>query len=91
MKNKVIEQYEQDENMMIQLFAQWCINHEVDPFALYQTAYPEQATNEALAKAVEETEINAVAVDTQTVIQVLQLFGNDHLAYVVSEISIKMK
>lgn len=90
MKNKVIEQYEQDENMMIQLFAQWCVNHDLDPFALYQTAYPEQTTNEALTTAVEETEKNALEVDTQTVIQVLQLFGNDHLAYVVSEISVKM-
>ena len=91
MKNNVIEQYEQDENIMIQLYAQWCINHDLDSFALYQTAYPDQKTNDALASAIEETEKNALEVDTETVIQVLQLFGNDHLAFVVSEIASKLK
>ncbi|WP_277585339.1 hypothetical protein [Psychrobacillus antarcticus] len=85
MKNRVIEQYEADENMMIQIFTQWCANHDIDPIVLYTKAYPNQAPNEVLNDLEETTEKNATDVDTQTVLYVLQLFGNDDLAYEVSE------
>ena len=87
MKNRVIEQYEADENMMIQIYVQWCANHDIDPIELYAKAYPNQASNEVLIDLKETTEKNATDVDTQTVLYVLQLFGNDDLAFEVSEVA----
>lgn len=85
MKNKVIEQYEADENMMIQIYVQWCINHDINPLELYNRAYPNQASNNVILELMETTEKNSTIIDTDTVLNVLQLFGNDDLAYVVSE------
>lgn len=85
MKNKVIEQYEADENMMIQIYVQWCINHDINPLVLYNRAYPNQASNNVILELMETTEKNSTIIDTGTVLDVLQLFGNDDLAYVVSE------
>lgn len=85
MKNKVIEQYEADENMMIQIYVQWCTNHDINPIELYGKAYPNQTSNEVLIEVMENTEKNALDVDTQSVLYVLQLFGNDDLAFEVSE------
>ncbi|MEK3953444.1 hypothetical protein SAMN05421670_0857 [Psychrobacillus psychrotolerans] len=85
MKNKVIEQYEADENMMIQIYVQWCINHDINPLELYNRAYPNQASNNVILELMETTEKNSTIIDTGTVLDVLQLFGNDDLAYVVSE------
>ncbi|WP_411748015.1 hypothetical protein [Psychrobacillus psychrotolerans] len=85
MKNKVIEQYEADENMMIQIYVQWCINHDINPLELYYRAYPNQASNNVILELMETTEKNSTIIDTGTVLDVLQLFGNDDLAYVVSE------
>ncbi|MEW9675128.1 hypothetical protein ABRT01_02915 [Lentibacillus sp. L22] len=82
---KVIENYENAENMMILVFAQWCINHDLHPMKLYQRAYPTQSANQALAAALEHTVPKAESeeISDQTVLQVLQLFGNNDLAYVV--------
>lgn len=85
MKNKVIEQYEADENMMIQIYVQWCVNHDINPLELYNRAYPNQASNNVILELMETTEKNSTIIDTGTVLYVLQLFGNDDLAYVVSE------
>lgn len=85
MENKVIEQYEADENMMIQIYVQWCINHDINPLELYNRAYPNQASNNVILELMETTEKNSTIIDTDTVLNVLQLFGNDDLAYVVSE------
>lgn len=91
MKNKVIEQYEADENMMIQIYAQWCANHDIDPIKLYEKAYPSQIANELLIGIKKSTEKDALDVDTETVLNVLQLFGNDDLAYEVSKIANSFK
>lgn len=85
MKNKVIEQYQEDENIMIHLFTQWCANHDLNAQTLYENAYPSQLANAALLKAMEETEKDLIEVDTGTVLEVLQLFGNEELAFVVSK------
>src|SRR5690625_6111385 len=52
---RVIENYQKDEQMMILIFAQWCVNNEVDANALYKRAYPEQASNQLLANIFKET------------------------------------
>lgn len=83
----IIKKYQQDENTMIQLFVHWCLNHNLDPLALYQRAYPGQAKNEALALASEEAaaEPEDIEIDHATILEILQMFGNDDLAFVVAE------
>ncbi len=46
----MIENYQNDEKMMILIFAQWCINHDLDPKEMYKRAYPAQGENHALSK-----------------------------------------
>ncbi|WP_313890856.1 hypothetical protein [Psychrobacillus sp.] len=85
MQDKVIEQYQEDENIMIHLFTQWCANHDLNAQILYEEAYPSQLKNTMLLKAMEDTEKDLIEVDTGTVLEVLQLFGNEDLAFVVSK------
>ncbi|RBW71188.1 hypothetical protein [Bacillus taeanensis] len=86
-EEKVIQNYQQDENMMILVFAQWCINNELDPLETYKKAYPDQGNNLALHKTLELTvpKEEAGEIADQTVLGVLSLFGNDDLAFVVSQ------
>lgn len=81
----IILKYQEDEQIMIQLFVQWCQNREVDPFTLYQKAYPSQTVNEAMKAVIDNNEQVDLEIDSSTLIEVLQLFGNDDLAFVVSE------
>lgn len=85
---QVIKQYEQDEAMMIFIFAQWCVNHEIDAVKLYEKAYPDQPKNKALYEAHSNTvpKDEAESISTGVVQHVLQLFGNDDLAFAVQEI-----
>ncbi|KUP06374.1 hypothetical protein Q75_07460 [Bacillus coahuilensis p1.1.43] len=85
LEQKIIENYQKDENMMILIFAQWCTNHSLNPTKLYQLAYPFQEThslNQAISLTVPKEEAGHIATDT--VINVLSLFGNDELAEIVS-------
>lgn len=84
-EEQIIEKYQNDEKMMILIFAQWCINHELDPVKLYQMAYPGQMKNHALEEAMELTvpKNESEDIPNETVLNVLQLFGNDDLAFVV--------
>lgn len=82
----IIEQYQQNEKQMILLFAQWCINHGLDPEELYKRAYPGQHKNPVLTEALEQTmPKDTVHIPDDTVLEALSLFGNDDLAFVVSE------
>ena len=87
LEQKIIEQYQKDEAMMVVVFAQWCINHDLDPKEMYKKAYPNQLQNDALVDALELTvsKQEADEIADQTVLNVLQLFGNDDLAYIVQE------
>ncbi|MGD7008208.1 hypothetical protein [Metabacillus sp. 84] len=86
-ENQIIQNYQKDEKMMILVFAQWCINHGLDPESLYQSAYPGQQKNQALREALELTvskeEAGPIADDT--LLGVLSLFGNEDLAFAVTE------
>ncbi|MFP7495028.1 hypothetical protein SFC66_14725 [Terribacillus saccharophilus] len=86
LSRKIIEKYQQDERMMIQIFAQWCTNQNFDAVALYEQAYPGQGKNEALHDALEEVlpKEEASDISDYMVVEVLQFFGNDDLAFVVS-------
>lgn len=86
-EERIVESYRQDEDMMILVFAQWCVNHGLDPAELYRKAYPEQIENESLARVLELTVSKEEAGDIpdQTLLGVLSLFGNDDLAMTVVE------
>lgn len=86
-EEQIIESYKRDEEMMILVFAQWCVNNGLDPHSLYLQAYPEQEGNEALRRALALTvsEEEAGFISDDTVLGVLSLFGNDDLAQVVTE------
>lgn len=87
LEQRVIENYQNDEKMMILIYAQWCINHDLDPKEMYEKAYPNQMKNDALTEALELTvsKQEADEIDDQTLLNVLQLFGNDDLAFIVQE------
>ncbi|MCP2035839.1 hypothetical protein L1279_002853 [Planomicrobium sp. HSC-17F08] len=89
----IIKKYQQDEDTMIRLFVHWCHNHDLDPVVLYTRAYPHQPANEALLNVVEETKTDPaeIEVGTATMLEVLQIFGNDDLAFVVAEEAEKSK
>jgi len=86
-EQQVIESYRKDEQMMILVFSQWCINHDLDPAALYRQAYPEQMKNDALTQALALTvpKEEAGEIADETVFHVLELFGNHDLAFIVQE------
>ncbi|WP_223702400.1 hypothetical protein [Sutcliffiella deserti] len=86
-EQKIIENYQKDENMMILVFAQWCVNNDLDPVKLYSKAYPNQRKNPALAQALKLTvsKEEAGEISNDTLLGVLSLFGNDDLAIVVTE------
>ncbi|MFD1038318.1 hypothetical protein ACFQ3N_07820 [Virgibacillus byunsanensis] len=87
MEQQVIESYQNDEKMMILVYAQWCINNDLDPKSLYKQAYPSQVNNNALKEALELTvpKKESEEIPDDTVMNVLQLFGNDDLAFMVQE------
>jgi len=87
LEDQIIQSYQRDEQMMILVFAQWCVNHDLDPAALYKRAYPDQADNPALRQAIELTvpKDEAGDIPNETLLGVLSLFENDDLAYVVTE------
>ena len=83
---QVIQKYQQDEQLMIRLFVQWCANNEVNPHDLYRRAYPEQQENETMKKIIEEAKYEEeIEIDNETMLDVLQLFGNDDLAFILTD------
>lgn len=74
-----------DEQMMILVFAQWCINYDRDPRALYQQAFPDQSIPPSLEQAISLTvpkeEAGEIADDT--VLGVLSLYDQPELAELV--------
>lgn len=84
---KVIQNYQKDEGMMIIIYAQWCVNNGLDPKKVYLKAYPDQTKNEYVMHMLEQTVSaeEAEPISNDTLLQVLSLFGNEHLAFVVSQ------
>lgn len=85
---RVIENYKSDEKMMVLVFAQWCVNNDVDPLKLYDQAYPNQEKNTLLLEVLEETvpKEQADLIDDGTLLNILQIFGNDDLAFAVQQV-----
>ena len=87
LEEKVIGNYQSQEKMMILVFAQWCINHDLEPEEIYLRTYPNQSANPALREAIELTvpKDEAGEISDETVLGVLSLFVNDDLSFVVTE------
>ena len=83
----VVETYKQEEEMMILVFAQWCVNNGLDPEEDATASLPNQQSNERLQQVqkliVSKEEAGEIPDDT--VLGVLSMFGNEDLAMVVSE------
>ncbi|MBS4217580.1 hypothetical protein KHA96_04535 [Bacillus sp. FJAT-49711] len=92
-EQRVIQNYQNDEEMMILIFAQWCVNHELDPEKVYAQAYPSQASSPALQNAISLTvpKEEAAHISNDTLLNILSIFGNDDLAFVITEIIGKEK
>lgn len=86
-EERIVESYRQDEDMMILVFAQWCVNQGLNPLELYRQAYPEQTSNERLERVLKLTvpQEEAGDIPDNTVLGVLSLYGNDDLAAVIAE------
>ncbi|QQK81366.1 hypothetical protein HUG20_16600 [Salicibibacter cibi] len=86
-EKQVVDQYRQDENMMILVFAQWCVNQDLDPHNLYKRAHPDQPINGELEKTLELTvpKKEAGEIEDETILGVLSMFGNSDLAMAVTE------
>lgn len=83
---QIIQKYKEDETLMIRLFVQWCSNNELNPHTLYKKAYPYQIENAALQEVIESDDgFDDVHIDNETMLDVLQLFGNEDLAFVVAD------
>ncbi|MDE5414418.1 hypothetical protein [Alkalihalobacterium chitinilyticum] len=87
LEEQIIQNFQQDEQMMILVFAQWCVNHDLNPEELYLRAYPNQESNQALQQALSLTvsKEEAGPIPDDTVLGVLSLFGNEDLAFIVTE------
>jgi hypothetical protein len=86
-EEKIISNYQKDENMMILVFAQWCVNNDLNPAEVYKKAYPDQGSNPALKQGIDLTvpKEESEEIADSTLLGVLSLFGNTDLAIVVSE------
>jgi uncharacterized membrane protein YheB (UPF0754 family) len=84
---KVIAQYQDDEENMILVFVQWCVNHDIDSKDLYQKAYPNQPVNDKLTEALEKTVTKEESehITSDLLLEILEIFGNSELAQVVYE------
>jgi hypothetical protein len=93
MEERVINNYQRDEQMMILVFAQWCVNHDLDPSELYSRAYPNQVSNDSLQQGINLTvsKEEAGEIENDTLLGVLSLFGNEDLALIVTEEINKLK
>jgi hypothetical protein len=87
LEEQLIRNYQRDESLMVHIFAQWCVNHDLDPADLYRRAYPEQEAN-PLLQQVQDLIVpkeEAGDIPDETLLGVLSLFGNEELAFIVTE------
>lgn len=89
---EIIARYQQDEQTMIRLFIDWCRQYDIDPVQIYTVAYPTQPQNDLLqALMVEAEQASPLDVPTATLLDALQLFGNEELAFVIAALDTKIQ
>lgn len=83
----IIKKYQDEERTMVHLFIEWCREHKHDPHTVYQLAYPDQPENAIVTELMKELSEQApIHIPDHTLLEVLQLFGNDELAFVITEL-----
>lgn len=83
----IIQKYQDEERTMVHLFIEWCRENEHDPHAVYHLAYPEQQENAIIIELMKElSEQEPLHIPNHTLLEVLQMFGNDELAFVITEL-----
>lgn len=83
----IIKKYQDEEKTMVHLFIEWCREQEHNPHKVYQLAYPEQPENPIIKELMKElSEQEPLHIPDHTLLEVLQLFGNDELAFVITEL-----
>lgn len=87
----IIKKYQDEERTMVHLFVEWCRSHHQDPHQVYQLAYPEQTENPILTEVLQELDDQKpIHIPTNTLLELLQMFGNDELAFVITELNEKL-
>lgn len=83
----IIQKYQDEERTMVHLFIEWCRNHDYDPHKIYHRAYPEQAKNPILTEILQELDDQKpIHIPNRTLLEILQMFGNDELAFVITDL-----
>src|SRR5699024_24201 len=87
----IIQRYQEDEERMVLLYAQWCVNQNSDAHELYERAYPNQRKNKTLDQVLENTlpKEESEVITNDLIIAAMQIFGNDDLAFEIGQIEIK--
>lgn len=84
--DQIIEKYKEEKKLMVRLFVEWCSKYQLDPHTLYNKAYPEQVTNPLLQSVIDEiSDDEILEIDNETMLDVLQMFGNYDLAFIVTD------
>lgn len=83
----IIKKYQDEERTMVHLFIEWCREHQHNPHIVYQLAYPNQPENPIISELMAElNDQEPLHIPNDTLLEVLQLFGNDDLAFVIAEL-----
>ncbi|WP_456271104.1 hypothetical protein [Bacillus sp. AK031] len=90
-ERQIIEKYQQEEKLMVLLFAQWCVNHDLDPIEIYTRAYPDQAENPLLKEAIDTTVAKEESdnIPFSSLLAVLEMYGNEELCFILTELTNK--
>lgn len=88
----IIQKYQDEERTMVHLFIEWCREHQYDPHIVYQTAYPSQTENPIITEILATlSDQEPLHIPDHTLFEVLQLFGNDELVFVIADLIEKAK
>ncbi len=88
----IIQKYQDEERTMVHFFIEWCREHQHNSHEVYQLAYPNQPENPIISElSAELNEQAPLHIPTDTLLEVLQVFGNDELAFVISELIAQAK
>lgn len=83
----IIKKYQDEERMMVHLFIEWCCENKLDPHTIYQLAYPNQEKNPVITELMENlTDQQPLHIPNETLLDILQVFGNDELAFVIADL-----
>lgn len=83
----IMKKYQDEERTMVHFFVEWCREHNYDPHSIYKMAYPNQPENPILSEIM--ATLNGqepLHIPDNTLLEVLQVFGNDELTFVIADL-----